>query len=175
VQRPYLLAPEQHAAAVASLRHHPHTPPLKISDPAVRAMTDFRREPPLIAAEDAAFEQALDEMFRLGVRALLVVRERAVTGLITTEHGDDAGPDAGMLCVADVMTPADEVPAVDWQTVADAQVRDLVEIFEGSGARHLMVLENEDAGRSSVRGLIHRGRLERQLGNRWRTGPAAAD
>ena len=73
------------------------------------------------------------------------------------------------------MTPAADVPAVDWQTIAEARVRDLVEIFEGSGARHLMVLENEDAGHSSVRGLIHRGRLERQLGNRWAMGSATAD
>ena len=171
MQRPCLLAPEKHAA-VASLRHPLHTPPLKISDPAARAITDFQRDPPLIAAEDVALEQALDEMFQLGVRALLVVRERAVIGLITAEHAEYA---ESALRVADVMTPAADVPAVDWQTIADARVCDLVEIFEGSGARHLMVLENEDAGHSSVRGLIHRGRLERQLGNRWAMGSATAD
>jgi hypothetical protein len=56
---------------------------------------------------------------------------------------------------------------VDWQVVEEAQIRDLVDIFEGSGAQHLLVLENENAQLCAVRGLIHRERLERQLGTRW--------
>jgi CBS domain-containing protein len=163
VQRPYLLAPSRDALAVASLRHHTHAPALKINDPAVRAMTDFQREPPLTVTEDMALEQVLDEMFRAGVRAMLVVRGSIVTGLITAEHADYSGA----ALVADVMTPSVDVPAVDWQTIEEAQVRDLVEIFEGSGAQQLVVLQNEGADRSSVRGLIHRARLELQLGNRW--------
>ena len=58
---------------------------LRISDPAMRAMTDFQREPPLTAAEDCDLDTALDNMFRLGVRAFLVVRELVVVGLITVE------------------------------------------------------------------------------------------
>ena len=42
-----------------------------------------------------------------------------------------------------------------------------MDIFEGSGAQHLRVLENEDSQLAAVRGLIHRERLERQLGTRW--------
>jgi DeoR family transcriptional regulator, catabolite repression regulator len=165
VQRPYLLAPRRDATTIASLRHHTHAPPLKINDPAVRAMTDFQREPPLTVTEEMVLEQVLDEMFRSGVRAMLVVRGSLVTGLITAEHAEYSGPQR----VVDVMTPAMDVPAVDWQTIEDAQIRDLVEIFEGSGARHLVVLENDGADRSSVRGLIHRARLERQLGNHLRS------
>ncbi|HEX4023985.1 MAG TPA: CBS domain-containing protein [Steroidobacteraceae bacterium] len=182
MQRPYLLASTRNAVAtiaVSSLRQHAHAPSLKITDPAVRALTDFQHEPPLTVTEDAALEQVLDEMFRLGVRAFLVVREHVVTGLITAEHAERAkrggARGAGLdgagapreLRVADVMTPVGNVPAVDWQTIEEALVRDLVEIFEGSGAVHLVVLENETAGRSSVRGLIHRARLERQLGSHW--------
>ena len=162
---------------VASLRHHRHGPPLKIGDSATRAMIDFKCDPPLTVAEDLELEQVLDEMFRLGVRALLVVRERAVIGLITVEHArderglkplqdvrDDAhqGPR-----VADVMTPSAEVPAIDWQMIVGAQIRDLIEIFDGSGAQHMVVLENEVPNLSNVRGLIHRSRLERQLGTHW--------
>ena len=51
----------------------------------MRAMTDFQREPPLTAAEDCDLDTALDNMFRLGVRAFLVVRELVVVGLITVE------------------------------------------------------------------------------------------
>jgi hypothetical protein len=65
------------------------------------------------------------------------------------------------------MTLLVEVPAVDWQIIAGAQIRDLIEIFDGIGAQHMVVLENEKPNLSHVRGLVHRGRLERQLGAHW--------
>jgi hypothetical protein len=61
------------------------------------------------------------------------------------------------------MTPAPEVPAIDWQTLQDSRICDLIEIFEGSGVRYLVVLQTETASWSTVRGLIFRQRLERQL------------
>ena len=61
------------------------------------------------------------------------------------------------------MTPSLEVPAIDWQTLQESRISDLVEIFEGSGVRYLVVLQTETASWSTVRGLIHRQRLERQL------------
>jgi hypothetical protein len=42
-------------------------------------------------------------------------------------------------------------------------VRDLLEIFEGAGVDHLVVLEGEAPDRARVRGLVHRSRLERRL------------
>ena len=162
---------------VASLRHHRPALPLKMGDPAALAMIDFQCVPPLSVTEDLGLEHALDEMFRLGVRAFLVVRERGVIGLLTVEHArgerrleqsqnlrDDSYQG---LRVADVMTLSTEVPAVDWQIVVGAQIRDLIEIFDDSGAQHMVVLENEMPNLSSVRGLIHRGRLERPLGAHW--------
>jgi CBS domain-containing protein len=179
VDRPYLLPRDEHAIAVTSPRRHHHKEPLRLSDPAARAMTDFRRDPPLTVAENLALEQVLDEMFRAGVRCLLVVRESIVTGLITAEHvrGDHtliraqslAMEGAVPLRVADVMTPSPDVPAIDWQVIEQAQIRDLVEIFAATEAEHLVVLESETVNRSHVRGLIHRARLERQLGTRCGT------
>jgi len=178
----YFLPPHREAGAPASLRYPPYVPSLKITDPAVRAMTDFRHDAAPMVGEELELELALDEMFRLGTRAFLVVSEGVVTGLISAEQAQPAqqgvqrrtADGAGTvplgtlgLKVADVMTPAAKVPAVDWQVVEEAQVRDLVDIFEGSGARHLVVLENENSQLASVRGLIHRERLERQLGIRW--------
>ena len=118
-------------------------------------------------------------MFRAGVRCFLVVRESIVTGLITAEHvrGDHtliqaqslAMEGAGPLRVADVMTPAADVPAIDWQVIEQAQIRDLVEYSRQRRLQHLVVLESETVHRSHVRGLIHRARLERQLGTRCGT------
>jgi hypothetical protein len=179
----YFLPPHRDVGAAATLRYPPYVPTLKINDPAARAMTDFHLDAAPMVAEELDLEQALDEMFRLGARAFLVLRQGMVTGLISVEQAQPAqgalqglrpwAADAAVrspargLRVADVMTPAVQVSAVDWQVIEEAQVRDLVDMFEGSGALHLLVLQNESSQLAAVRGLIHRDRLERQLGARW--------
>ncbi len=167
---PFLLALQPGALPALSPRSRPHQPLLRPADPAVQAMSDFLDDPPRTIAEDADLEEVVDHMFRLGVRVFLVVRDRSVIGLITAEDADAArsaqksnGAAAHALRAADVMTPAPEVPAIDWQTLQDSRICDLIEIFEGSGVRYLVVLQTETASWSTVRGLIHRQRLERAL------------
>jgi predicted transcriptional regulator len=171
VNRPYLLAQQPSAVLARSPRSRSSAPQLKLNDPAVRAMNDFLNDPPSTVGEDAGVEEVIDHMFRLGVRAFLVVHERSVIGLITAEDASEARrarqrSDAGAteLRAAEVMTPASEVPAIDWQTLQDSRISDLIEIFEATGVKYLVVLQTETASWSTVRGLIHRQRLERQLG-----------
>jgi hypothetical protein len=59
------------------------------------------------------------------------------------------------------------VPAIGWDTLADSKVSDLLEIFDGTGVNYLVVLESHSASLSSVRGLIQRERLRRQLSSPW--------
>ena len=101
-------------------------------------------------------------MFRLGARAFLVVHDRSVIGLITTEDASDAcraqqrrGAAVSELRVADVMTPSLDVPAIDWQTLQDSRISDLLEIFEGSGVRYLVVLQSETSTWSTVASARH--------------------
>jgi len=164
VNEPYLLAPGI-VPRYTPLRSRQNSPRLKLSDSALRAMIDFLRDPPLTVAEDFGVEQAIDRMFRQGVRALLVVRDRGVVGLMTATQAARIRPH--QLRVADVMTPTEDVPAIDWDTLGEACVGDLVEIFSGTGVNHLVVLQTQSAILSSVRGLIHRERLERQLRSPW--------
>jgi predicted transcriptional regulator len=166
---PYLLA-QPNLPAHPALRARSNSPRLKLSDPAHRAMTDFLQEPPLTLPEDLGVELAMDQMFRLGVRAFLVVRERAVVGMMTA---DQLRTMSHHQRVADVMTPTDDVPAIGWDTLGTARVGDLIEIFDGTGVHHLVVLENRSASFSCVRGLIHRERMERQLRSPWSVRPTA--
>jgi CBS domain-containing protein len=122
-------------------------------------MTDFICEPPLTIPEDCSVHEALDAMFRSGVRAFLVVRELTVVGLITAEDIRGAADQS----VAQRMTPAAQMPAIDWQTMQESRVEDLRDIFEGAGIEHLVVLESDGAKKARVRGVVHRGRLERRL------------
>ncbi len=170
----FLLAQQRESIVAMSPRTRPHLPQLKLNDPAVRAMNDFLSDPPLTVVEDIALEAVLDGMFRLGVRAMLVVRDRTVVGLITAEDARGsqlprqhrgARGDGSFPRVADVMTASFDVPAIDWQTLQESRISDLIEIFEGMRVGHLVVLQSESANLSTVRGLIHRDRLERQLGS----------
>ncbi|MGH8231721.1 MAG: CBS domain-containing protein [Steroidobacteraceae bacterium] len=170
VNRPYLLAQQPSALPPQIPRARALQPHLRLNDPAVRAMSDFLQEPPRTIPEDATLEEVIDHMFRLGVRAFLVVRDSSVVGLITADdarsarraraRSEDPSHD---LRAADVMTPSLEVPAIDWLTLQDSRISDLLEIFDGTGVKYLVVLQTETATWSTVRGLIHRARLERQL------------
>jgi predicted transcriptional regulator len=165
---PYLLAPPMMNAR-SSLRSRLSSPRLKPTDPAPRAMTDFLLDPPLTLNEDFRVREAVDQMFRLGVRAFLVSRERAVVGLMTAAEAVRSS--AQHLRVADAMTPTDDVPAIGWDTLGEARIADLIEIFDGTGVHHLLVLESHSATYSCVRGLIHRERMERQLRSPWSVRP----
>jgi predicted transcriptional regulator len=170
VNQPYLLAQRPNHIPALSPRSRPYAPQLRHADPAVRAMNDFLQDPPGTVAADTGLEEVVDCMFRLGARVFLVVHERSVIGLVTAEDASDARrahhphDDAGEeLRAADAMTPSLDVPAIDWQTLQDSRISDLVEIFEGTGVKYLVVLQTESANSCIVRGLIHRHRLERQL------------
>jgi CBS domain-containing protein len=162
VYRTQLLVPSSDLQGAPAARHRTKSRRLRANDPAVRAMTDFFRDPPLTTPEDCDLDTAMDDMFRLGVRAFLVVRDLAVVGLITAEDIRRARRSSATR-VAEVMTAAADMPAIDWLTLRQAKVCDLLEIFEGANVHHLVVLETESALRATVRGLVHRSRVERRL------------
>jgi CBS domain-containing protein len=165
-----LASPAGHAAAQPP-RLKPMLPRVKINDPAERVMNDFTREGPRSINEDRSLDDARHEMFRWGARALVVTRGQQIVGVVTA---DDVADDrltnpihcgwSNGLRVADVMTDAHEIPAIEWHTVVNAVVRDLLEIFEGTGTSVLIVVDTEGAMRTRVRGFIERHRLNRQLG-----------
>jgi CBS domain-containing protein len=157
-----LLVPSSDLQGAPAARHRTKSRRLRGSDPAVRAMTDFFRDPPLTIAEDCDLDKAMDDMFRLGVRAFLVVRDLTVIGLITAEDIRQSRRTSATR-VLEAMIDASEMPAIDWQTLREATVRDLVEIFEGANVHHLVVLETESTQCLTVRGLVHRSRVERRL------------
>jgi CBS domain-containing protein len=149
------------------LRQRP--PYIQLSDPALCVMSDFTHEVAQTIGGEQRLDDALNELFRSGARTILVTSEQQVIGLVTVcdlrgesiaHSGYRAWRDS--LRVADVMTGVSDMPTINWQTMPDATVGDLVEIFQGRGVECLVVIEVEGGAR--VRGLIHRRRLEQQLG-----------
>ena len=143
-------------------------------DPAIHAITDFTREHPATVDEERQIDGALEDMIRLGVRALLVVREQRIVGLITsydiqgerplqflqsstyTRHQD--------IRVGHIMTPWNKLLAVDWESVQSVRAGDLLHVLEEAEMTHLLVIERSKRNASPiVRALVSRARLARQL------------
>jgi CBS domain-containing protein len=149
---------------------------LKSKDPALQAMTDFTCKYAITVAPEAQIDAALNDMVRLGVRSLLVVRADSVIGLITSYDIEgtrmarfaerSAATRREDIRVSDIMTEWEDLPTLDWHTVQTATIADLLEIFEGIGVMHLLVVESDECGADVVRGLISRSRIERQLRGR---------
>ena len=169
-----LLLPITRSAVVGlPLRAAPDLPLVKLTDPGYQVMTDFAHERPITTPEDRSIEDALDDMFRFGIRALLVMRDDRVTGLITSY--DIQGERAlqflqnssftrhDEIQVGNIMTPWRDLPVIDWHTVCDAQVGEILAIFKETRMTHIVVVEAAGIGPMVVRGLISRTRVDRQL------------
>lgn len=77
-------APAEHSSARRAQAHRAAEARLALTDPAMHVVTDFVWEQPLAVSEELSLDDALRKMIQAGVRALLVVRDGVVTGLITS-------------------------------------------------------------------------------------------
>lgn len=156
---------------VASLRAARKLHLVRLSDPATNVVTDFAATNTV--ADDAPVDDVLSDMFRLGVHVLVVQRDATISGLVSSEDIQGgrmqqflgAHPDLRREDVraGDILTPCEELPAVDTETIRCARVGDLVRLFEAMPCSHILVLERDCAGSLVLRGHIARTRLERQL------------
>ena len=151
--------------------------PLERSDPAIYAITDLKRDYPMTVDAERQIDDALGDMIRLSVRALLVAKEQRLVGLVTSYDIQGERPMQFLqssnysrhqdIRVVHVMTPWDELMALDWETIETARAGDLLMMFEQTRLTHLLVIEvDRKTSHSTVRALASRARLLRQLGDR---------
>jgi CBS domain-containing protein len=151
------------------------------SDPAIHAITDFTREHPVTVDEERQIDDALHDMIHLGVRAMLVVREQRIVGLITSYDIQGERPMQFLqtstytrhheIRVGHIMTPWDRLLAVDWESIQSARAGELLHVLEEAGITHLLVIETGKKNTvPTVRALVSRARLTRQLQGLRRAG-----
>jgi CBS domain-containing protein len=147
---------------------------LRSSDPAVLAVTDFTREHPVTIDPERQIDDALDDMIRMGIRALLVVKDQRIIGLITSYDIQGERPLQFLqsstfsrhrdIRVAHIMTPWHALTALNWETLQAMRAGDLLQVLEHAGLTHIIVVEADRAGAACVvRALVSRARLIRQL------------
>src|ERR1700678_4812435 len=120
------------------------------SDPAIHAITDFTREHPVTIGEERQIDDALGDMIRLGVRAMLVMREQRIVGMIPSYDIQGERPLQFLqtsnysrhqdICVGHIMTPWDKLLAVDWESIQAARAGDLLQVLEEAGLAHPLVV-----------------------------------
>ena len=103
---------------------------LEFADPAVYAITDFKRDYPMTVDVERQIDDALGDMIRLGVRALLVAKEQRLVGLVTSYDIQGERPILFLqssnysrhedIRVLHVMTPWDELMVIDWDQLEAA-------------------------------------------------------
>ncbi|HEV2701178.1 MAG TPA: CBS domain-containing protein [Steroidobacteraceae bacterium] len=147
---------------------------IQLYDPAVSAMNDFSRQYPVTVDEDRQIGAALNDMARLGVRALLVVNDLKVVGFITSYDIEGERPiqyiqqfhdvRRNEVPVGHVMTRWHDLVTLNWSVVRTARVSDVLQALHDTNLMHLLVVETENEPTTVVRGLFSRARIERQLG-----------
>ncbi len=146
---------------------------VKLTNPALDVMTDFRRTTAFIATPGDTIQQAEQRMLRRKVRLLFVMDAHdRVAGLITSTdiHGEKPmqivqgrGIRRDEILVSDIMTPVHMLEAVDFDDLAHASVGHVLETLKSRGRQHALVFETAE-GKKVVRGLLSLSQLCKQLG-----------
>jgi len=161
-----------HGRAKLRLPNEQETP-VAPEDAAVRVMTDFAAQQAVTVMEHVSIDDALQLMKAAGVRALVVMRDDAVAGVITSydiqgERAFRFQQSASNMRhkdveVGDIMTPWEQVHVIDWRELTRMHVREVVVAFRGFAGTHLVVVERASDS-MTVRGVISRTRIAHLLG-----------
>lgn len=152
------------------------TPLVHAEDPAISAMTDFSEVTPVTIEPGLSINLALRKMKESGVRLLLVTdREDNITGIITSYdiQGDwplrlvqEQGIAHADIRVQMLMTPLDQVMAMDMITVLGARVGHIINTLRDNESRYTLVIEvDRDSGAQVIRGLFSIAYISKLIGN----------
>jgi len=153
---------------------------LEPDDPAIYAMTDFRHECPICVPSSRSIDEALEDMNRLGIHALLVTQPQDATaheqmlGLITSYRIQQRKVYERRLpktlrgygnvgTVGEIMTPWEELALVNCRSLQYLNVSEVHQMFQGTGLTHVMVVETHNDDSVVARGLISRAALASRL------------
>ena len=154
------------------------SPPISRDSAALEVFTDFSAKRPITVSRTTQIDVALHDMMRLGVRALVVVDEGMVSGLITAYDIQSDKPQQVLrggqrnqesclrrdVLVEDIMTPLAGLRTIRHQSLVLARVGDLEATFAATGESHILVVENFSNGPDPVVcGIVSRTQLAAAL------------
>lgn len=148
---------------------------VKLSDPAMMVMTDFRSVTAHGTHPLESIESARLKMINRAVRLLLVVDEQNhILGLVTSTDLTSEKPmqiiqTQGIrhsdVLVKDIMTPREKLEVLCMEDVVKARVGDVLATLRACGRQHALVAERQSDRSQVVRGLFSISQISRQLGS----------
>ena len=168
------------SAAVDRRRVYVEVGKLGPDDAAVYAMTDFRRECPICISPSRSIDEALEDMNRLGIHALLVTQPQDTTGhdqmlglIISYRIQEHRASECQLpkllrgcrnVCtVGEIMTPWQELALVNYRSLQYLNVSEVYQMFQGTGLTHVVIVETHDDDSVIARGLISRAAVASRL------------
>jgi len=147
-----------------------------LDSPAIDIMTDLTKVAPLSINPNATLEEAEQRMIAGGIRLLFVINQNEhVIGIITSRDLDgdrvmrrvqETGERRQDLTVRESMTPQHHIEVLEMGDVATARVGDIVETMKRMGRQHALVIDRNQAGKQTIRGLISTTQIAKQLGGK---------
>lgn len=154
-----------------------------MNDAATNVMTDLRSVTVVNVRAKSSLDKANEKMIRYGVRTLLVLDEQdKVTGILTATDvlGEkpvrflqEMGGTHADILVRDVMTVQRDLEVLLLDDVQKAKVGNILATLKKAGRQHAMVVEDNQDGSQTVRGLFSATQIARQLGLQVRSGEVA--
>jgi CBS domain-containing protein len=158
-----------------------HTPatwatPVRLDDPATSVMTDFREVSPVTIEPHSNISTALRKMKVAGVRLLFVPDQvDNIIGLVTATDIQGERPvkltqETGIaheqIRVDMIMTPLDQIMAIDMVAVRDARVGHIINTLRELERQHTLVVEvDRTTGRQTIRGMFSTSHISRMIGH----------
>ena len=149
-------------------------PDVSLDSPALLVMTDLKRVAAAVISPQDTMDRAHAFMVQRGVRMLLALDDRQnLAGIVTTNDILGEKPVAiaqerrmrhDEILVADVMTPAERLEAIDMHAVQSAHVGQVVATLQQARRHHAIVVQTGAEGTREVRGIFSLSQIARQLG-----------
>jgi len=145
------------------------------TSPALEEKTDLERIPPATVEPHSNLHQANQAMILRGVRLLLVIEKNGrISGVVTATDllgekpvriAQARGAKREELEVRDVMTPLEDMEAIEFADVTRSEVGHIVATLENCGRQHTLVVERDlEANKQTLRGIFSASQIARQLG-----------
>ena len=173
MERDYAPLPLTQLEPGATYQRPASPPAVTLNSPALDVMTDFRQTEAVTIHAQATIDEANQRMIEHGVRLLLVVAG-SLRGVVTAADILGEKPVRLMqargirrkeIVVDDLMTRADELDAITFESLLGAKVGHVVTTLRRAGRQHALVVEPEaQSKRQVVRGLFSASQIARQLG-----------
>ena len=147
---------------------------IRMDNPALDVMTDFRFIKPQTTWPDVSIEDALEMMKIAGVRLLLVMNDdEQIIGLISAKDIQGERPiklaeetriNHADILVEMIMIPQKEIKVLSMKSIQDAQVGHIIETMRQLECQYiLVVIEDESTEKQRIRGLFSASQISKQM------------